>query len=200
MLIIGLTGNIGCGKSSLSKIFMDKGIDVVDADIVSRQIFEDEELLQTVFEKFGPSIKNNDGSLNRKALGNIVFNDDEKLIELNNITHPRIKEKIFNQIRNIEEQGKPIVILDGALLVETGYLDDVDKLIVVTCDEEIQIERIKKRDNCTKLEALSRIKSQMSQVEKVKYADYTIDNSGTIEELKNKAYKFMSYIKENWCE
>lgn len=200
MLIIGLTGNIGCGKSSLSKIFMDKGIDVVDADIVSRQIFEDEELLQTVFEKFGPSIKNNDGSLNRKALGNIVFNDDEKLIELNNITHPRIKEKIFNQIRNLEEQGKPIVILDGALLVETGYLDDVDKLIVVTCDEEIQIERIKKRDNCTKLEALSRIKSQMSQVEKVKYADYTIDNSDTIEELKNKAYKFMSYIKENWCE
>lgn len=200
MLIIGLTGNIGCGKSSLSKIFMDEGIDVVDADIVSRQIFEDEELLQTVFEKFGPSIKNNDGSLNRKALGNIVFNDDEKLIELNNITHPRIKEKIFNQIRNIEEQGKPIVILDGALLVETGYLDDIDKLIVVTCDEEIQIERIKKRDNCTKLEALSRIKSQMSQVEKVKYADYTIDNSGTIEELKNKAYKFMSYIKENWCE
>lgn len=200
MLIIGLTGNIGCGKSSLSKIFMDEGIDVVDADIVSRQIFEDKELLQTVFEKFGPSIKNNDGSLNRKALGNIVFNDDEKLIELNNITHPRIKEKIFNQIRNIEEQGKPIVILDGALLVETGYLDDVDKLIVVTCDEEIQIERIKKRDNCTKLEALSRIKSQMSQVEKVKYADYTIDNSGTIEELKNKAYKFMSYIKENWCE
>lgn len=200
MLIIGLTGNIGCGKSSLSKIFMDKGIDVVDADIVSRQIFEDEELLQTVFEKFGPSIKNNDGSLNRKALGNIVFNDDEKLIELNNITHPRIKEKIFNQIRNIEEQGKPIVILDGALLVETGYLDDIDKLIVVTCDEEIQIERIKKRDNCTKLEALSRIKSQMSQVEKVKYADYTIDNSDTIEELKNKAYKFMSYIKENWCE
>ena len=200
MLIIGLTGNIGCGKSSLSKIFMDEGIDVVDADIVSRQIFEDEELLQTVFEKFGPSIKNNDGSLNRKALGNIVFNNDEKLIELNNITHPRIKEKIFNQIRNLEEQGKPIVILDGALLVETGYLDDVDKLIVVTCDEEIQIERIKKRDNCTKLEALSRIKSQMSQVEKVKYADYTIDNSGTIEELKNKAYKFMSYIKENWCE
>ena len=200
MLIIGLTGNIGCGKSSLSKIFMDKGIDVVDADIVSRQIFEDKELLQTVFEKFGLSIKNNDGSLNRKALGNIVFNDDEKLIELNNITHPRIKEKIFNQIRNLEEQGKPIVILDGALLVETGYLDDIDKLIVVTCDEEIQIERIKKRDNCTKLEALSRIKSQMSQVEKVKYADYTIDNSGTIEELKNKAYKFMSYIKENWCE
>lgn len=200
MLIIGLTGNIGCGKSSLSKIFMDEGIDVVDADIVSRQIFEDKELLQTVFEKFGPSIKNNDGSLNRKALGNIVFNDDEKLIELNNITHPRIKEKIFNQIRNLEEQGKPIVILDGALLVETGYLDDIDKLIVVTCDEEIQIERIKKRDNCTKLEALSRIKSQMSQVEKVKYADYTIDNSGTIEELKNKAYKFMSYIKENWCE
>ena len=104
MLILGLTGNIGCGKSSLSKILMQNNIDVIDADIISRQIFEDKELLNLVFENFGQNIKNIDGTLNRKALGNIVFNDDEKLVILNSLTHPKIKEKILdkiNQIRNI---------------------------------------------------------------------------------------------------
>lgn len=200
MLIIGLTGNIGCGKSSLSKIFMEKNIDVVDADIVSRRIFEDEELLQAVFKQFGPSIKNDDGSLNRRALGNIVFNDDNKLIELNNLTHPRLKEKILGEIENIRNQNKKLVILDGALLVEGGYLDHIDKLLVVTCEESIQIKRIMDRDNCTKQEALSRINSQMSQDEKVKYADYIINNSGSLQDLKNKADSFISYIKENWSE
>lgn len=200
MLIVGLSGNIGCGKSSLSNIFKEEHIDVVDADIVSRQIFEDEELLETVFKKFGPSVKNKDGSLNRKALGDIVFNEDNKLVELNNITHPKIKEKIFNQIEDVRKQDKSIVILDAALLVEGGYLDDVDLLLIVTCDENVQIERIRLRDNCTTEDALSRINSQMSQTEKAKYADYIIDNSGTLEDLKKKAYEFMSYIKENWSE
>ena len=90
MIVLGLTGNIGCGKSSVSNIFIQNGIDVVDADIEARRIFDDKDLLNKVFSTFGDSIKNEDGSLNRKALGNIVFNDDEKLIELNNLTHPQI--------------------------------------------------------------------------------------------------------------
>lgn len=200
MLIIGLTGNIGCGKSSLSKIFIEKNIDVVDADIVSREIFEDKDLLEIIFEKFGPSIKNKDGSLNRRSLGNIVFNDNDKLIELNSLTHPRLREKIFNKIKEIENNNKPMVVLDGALLVETGYLDTIDKLLVVKCKQDIQIQRIMDRDNCTKDEALSRINSQMSQEEKTKYADYIIDNSGSLQDLKNQADKFISYIKENWSE
>ena len=95
MLVLGLTGNIGCGKSSVSTIFMNHGIEIVDADIVARHIFEDLDLLNKVFSTFGETIKNEDGSLNRKALGNIVFNDDEKLIALNNLTHPKIKQKIL---------------------------------------------------------------------------------------------------------
>ena len=95
MLVLGLTGNIGCGKSSVSTIFMNHGIDIVDADIVARHIFEDLDLLNKVFSTFGETIKNEDGSLNRKALGNIVFNDYEKLIALNNLTHPKIKQKIL---------------------------------------------------------------------------------------------------------
>ena len=100
MLILGLTGNIGCGKSSLSKILMQNNIDVIDADIISRNIFEDKELLNLVFENFGENIKNLDGSLNRKALGNIVFNDDQKLVILNGLTHPKIKEKILNKLNS----------------------------------------------------------------------------------------------------
>ena len=200
MLVIGLTGNIGCGKSSLSDIFISEGINILDADIIARQIYDDEKMLNKVYEIFGTDIKNSDGSLNRKALGRIVFNDDEKLIQLNKLTHPVIRQKVSDQIDEYKNQNKEIVILDAALLVESDYLNFIDKLLVVTCKENIQIERIKNRDNCSTEDALSRIRSQMSQKEKVKYADYIIDNSGTIDELRDKAFIFMDYIKEKWRE
>lgn len=198
MLILGLTGNIGCGKSSLSSIFNKEGIPIVDADIIARQIYDDEKLLKEVYDTFGTDIKNEDGSLNRKALGRIVFNDDQKLILLNKLTHPVIRQKVSDEIDYYKIQNNKMIILDAALLVESDYLNFIDKLLVVTCKEEIQIERIKERDNCSTEDALSRIKSQMTQEDKVKYADYIIDNSGTIDELRKKAFIFLNYIKENW--
>ena len=110
MLVLGLTGNIGCGKSSLSNIFReDYNIDIIDADIISRNIFEDEILLKQVFESFGDSIKNADGSLNRKALGNIVFNNDAKLVQLNSLTHPKIKEQILAKVELARREEKEMV-------------------------------------------------------------------------------------------
>lgn len=201
MLVLGLTGNIGCGKSSLSNIFRDDyNIDIIDADIISRHIFEDEILLKQVFNCFGNTIKNYDGSLNRKVLGKIVFNNDDKLIQLNNLTHPKIKEKILNEIKIARKEEKSIVVIDAALLVESEYLDLLDKLLVVCCDEYIQIQRVMYRDYCSKEEALSKINSQLSQEHKKSYADYIIDNSQTLEELKKRAYEFITYVKENWCE
>lgn len=194
MLVLGLTGNIGCGKSSVSNIFIKKGIDVIDADIEARKIFDDKELLNKVFLTFGDSIKNEDGSLNRKALGNIVFNDDEKLIELNNLTHPQIKQNILSQVLKYKEQGKKIVVIDAALLIEDDYLPYIDKLVLVTCREDIQIERIKNRDNCTEEEAISRINSQMSQSEKSKFADYIIDNSNSFEQLEKRVLEFIEIL------
>ena len=199
MLVLGLTGNIGCGKSSLSNILIQNNIEVIDADIISRNIFEDKELLNLVFENFGENIKNLDGSLNRKALGNIVFNDDQKLVLLNGLTHPKIKEKILNKINEIRNIGKSLVVIDAALLIEGGYLDILDKLIVITCKESIQISRVQLRDNLTKEQAISRMNSQMSQDEKIKYADYIIDNSGDTNNLKHKAEELIRYMKENWC-
>ena len=200
MLVVGLTGNIGCGKSSLSDIFRAEGIKIIDADIIARQIYEDEKLLRKDYETFGNDIKNEDGSLNRKALGRIVFSDDEKLIQLNKLTHPVIRQKVSDEIEEYKSQNEEIVILDAALLVESDYLNFIDKLLVVTCKENIQIERIIARDNCSIEEALGRIKSQMSQENKVKYADYVIDNSATLSELRKKAFIFMNYIKEKWRE
>lgn len=200
MLVLGLTGNIGCGKSSLSNILIENNIDVIDADVIGRHIFEDKDLLEVVFETFGESIINKDRTLDRKALGNIVFNDNEKLILLNSLTHPKIKEKIVDRINKSKNDNKEIIVIDAALLVECGYLDMVDKLVVITCDEEIQIKRIQKRDNCSKEDAISRIKSQMKQEEKIKYGDFIIDNSGSIIELREKAYNFIKYMKEKWCD
>lgn len=199
MLILGLTGNIGCGKTSISSIFKKNNIDIIDADIISREIFEDQCLLEKVFEHFGPSVKNNDQTLNRKALGKIVFNDNNKLLELNNLTHPKIKEKILCKIDEIKKKKKKVAVIDAALLVEGGYLEIVDKLLVVTCKQEVQIKRIQNRDNCTIDEAIRKIRSQMPQDEKSRYADYIIDNSGTIDELTKIVLKFIDYMKENWC-
>ena len=195
MLVLGLTGNIGCGKSSVSTIFMENNIKVVDADIVARQIFDDKNLLNEVFSTFGKSIRNQDGSLNRRALGNIVFNDDEKLILLNNLTHPKIKENILKKVEKYKTQGKKIVAIDAALLIEDNYLPYIQKLILITCRKEIQINRIIARDNCTKEEAISRINSQMSQEEKVKFADYIIDNSNSFEELQKKVLELISVLQ-----
>ena len=199
MIILGLTGSIGCGKSSVSNILKDNNIDIIDADLISRNILNDKNLLNLVFERFGDSVKNVDGSLNRKALGNIVFNDDNKLIELNSLTHPRIKANIINEIELLKLRNKEVIVIDAPLLIEGGYLEMVDKLLVITCNNEIQISRIQKRDNCTREEALGRINSQISQEEKVKYADYIIDNSGSIESLGQKVNEFLMYMKENWC-
>lgn len=200
MLVVGLTGNIGCGKSSLSELLMSKNIDVIDADIISREIMYDKELLEIIFYEFGTEIKNNDGTLNRKKLGNIVFNDDDMLIKLNSITHPAIKRKINDRIIDISNQGKNIVVIDAALLIEGKFLDLVDKLVVITCNEEVQLNRVINRDNMTKEEALKRINSQMKQDEKIKYADYIIDNSKDMNNLKDEFDKLFIYIKENWIE
>lgn len=200
MLVIGLTGNIGCGKSSLSNIFIKKGIDVIDADVISREIMYDKDLLDIIFKTFGNEIKNSDGTLNRKKLGNIVFNDDDKLVKLNSITHPEIKRKINNKIKQSSDNSKNLVVIDAALIIEGNFLDLVSKLIVISCDKDIQLYRVMKRDNLTECEAFKRINSQMNQSEKIKYADYIIDNSLDIDNLKKEANNLLDYIKENWIE
>lgn len=193
-MVFGLTGNIGCGKSTLSNILKENNIYVVDLDLISREIMNDKFVIDLIYKTFGENLKQKDGLLNRKELGKIVFKNKEKLQLLNNITHPAIKEKVKKIIKQ-----KDLVVIDGALLIEANFLDIVDKLILVTCDEKVQLERIIKRDNLTKEEAMLRINSQMCQQKKKDYADYIIDNSTTKEDLTKKSCELLKFIKEKNC-
>jgi dephospho-CoA kinase len=196
MLVVGLTGSIGTGKSTVSNVLKTKNINIIDADKISREILNNTTALNEIFDYFGDEVKNPDGTLNRKKLGNIVFNDDVKLIKLNSITHPKIKENINNKLLEYKENKEKIVIVDAPLLIEAKFYDLVDKILLIVCDEEVQINRIVKRDNCSKEDAILRIKSQMSQEDKKNYADYIIDNSYDLEILNKQVEEFLKNMEE----
>lgn len=196
MLVVGLTGSIGTGKSTVSNILKNKNINIIDADKISREILNNTTALDEIFEYFGDEVKNPDGTLNRKKLGNIVFNDDVKLIKLNSITHPKIKQIIDSRINEYKINNEKMVIVDAPLLIEANFCDLVDKILLIVCDEEVQITRIIKRDNCSREDAILRIKSQMSQVDKKKYADYIIDNSYNLEILNKQVEEFLKNMEE----
>lgn len=198
MLKIGLTGSIGTGKSTVSKLLRERGIAVIDADLLAREIVKKgQECLNDLKNVFGNQILTLDGELDRKKLGQIVFSDDSKLELLNSVTHPHIRRRIKAQMNELESKNNKVIVLDIPLLFEAKMEDLVDIVLVVFAKEEIQIKRITERDNCTQEEAMRIIKAQISQQDKISKSDYTIDNSGTIEELKEKLNGFLEKIEEN---
>ncbi|MCI0453704.1 MAG: dephospho-CoA kinase [Candidatus Dadabacteria bacterium] len=186
MKVIGLTGNIACGKTVVARMFEEQGARIIDADRIARLIVEPgEPAWKEIVEKFGHKILNPDRTINRKMLGDIVFKDKERREELNNITHPRIIEKIKLMLEVCRKKKVEVVIIEAALIVEKGGMKPIiSDLILVTADEEAQITRLIKRDGLTREEALTRIRSQMPILEKAKYATYIIDNSRTLEETR----------------
>ena len=198
MLKIGLTGSIGTGKSTVSKLLRERGIPVIDADLLAREIVKKgQECLIDLKNVFGNQILTLDGELDRKKLGQIVFSDDSKLEILNSVTHPHIRRKMKNQMNELEIKNNKVIVLDVPLLFEAQMEDLVDLVLVIFVKEEIQVKRIMERDNCTQEEAMRIIKTQISQQDKISKSDYTIDNSGTIEELKEKLNGFLEKIEEN---
>lgn len=198
MLKIGLTGSIGTGKSTVSKLLRERGIAVIDADLLAREIVKKgQECLNDLKNVFGNQVLTIDGELDRKKLGQIVFSDDSKLELLNSVTHPHIRRRMKAQMNELESKNNKVIVLDIPLLFEAKMEDLVDIILVVFAKEEIQIKRITERDNCTQEEAMRIIKTQISQQDKISKSDYTIDNSGTIEELKEKLNGFLEKIEEN---
>lgn len=196
MLKIGLTGSIGCGKSSLSNILKKHSIPIIDADIKGREIYEDKELLKAIEDAFGSSVIDKDGTLNRKNLGKIVFSDDNKLEKLNSLTHPAIRKMINDDLDKYEKRGEKMAVIDAALLIETGFVSMLDTVVVVICSEDVQLQRVILRDNCSEDDAMGRIKSQMPQEEKVKYAEFVVDNSGTLNQLEEEAEELIRKLEE----
>ena len=196
MTVLGLTGNIASGKSMVASMFEALGSKVIDVDDIARKIVEPSEpAWEEIVHTFGRSILNPDNTINRKTLGEIIFNDEAKRTLLNNITHPKIMKQVRDNVVKYEIEGVEVVIIEAALIVEKGGLKDlIEKLIVVISDEESQIDRLTKRNGLSREEALSRINSQMPASEKLEYADYIIDNSGDVENTENQVKKLWEEI------
>jgi len=176
---IGLTGGIATGKSNVLEILRELGCQVLDADRVAHEVIEQgQPAYREIIEHFGVAVTGPDGRIDRPKLGAIVFADKSEREKLNSIVHPKVFQA---QARWFEEvmQNNPsaIAVVDAALMIETGSYRRFDKLIVVYCTPEIQLERLMKRSNMNRDDALARIFSQMSSAEKIKYADYRIDTS-----------------------
>ena len=186
MLRVGLTGSIGVGKSFVASIFVELGCHVLDADQTAREVvMPGTPGLKALTEAFGEEILNPDGTLNRKQLGAVVFNDESQRQRLNHILHPFIiarQDEIMNGWEAEDPDG--IGIIDAALMIESGGYKRFDKLIVVHCRPEVQLERLMLRDKLSRDEALRRISSQMSQEEKQTFADYLIDTSDGFESTR----------------
>lgn len=182
-MIVGLTGGIATGKSLVSNELKRLGAHIIDADIVAREIVEPgKPAYGEIVREFGSSILKEDGTLDRKGLGRIVFSDREALNKLNSITHPRIKERIAQEALEIEKRYEdPVIVVDIALLIELGMHTGMSSVIVVYSPEDEQIRRMLQRDGLTEQDARNRLKAQMPIKEKLKYADHIIENTGTVE-------------------
>ncbi len=187
MPIIGLTGGLGTGKSLVSSILAELGAHIIDCDIVAREVVEPGEAgLKKVAAKFGRKILDSDGTLDRKALAKIVFASPEKRVTLEGILHPIIEDVVMDRANKIfSTDPGAIVIVDAAVLFESGLHKRMDKTIVVYCDPETQMERALGRGDLAQNEIEERIAAQWPLSKKTQMADYIIDNSGSQEDTRS---------------
>jgi dephospho-CoA kinase len=197
MLRVGLTGSIGVGKSFVSGVLAELGCRVLDADETAREVVKPgSPALRDVVAAFGTGMIRDDGSLDRPKLGAVVFTDSDKRAELNSILHPYIIAKQDERLRELEAiDPEGIAIVDAALMIESGGYKRFDKVIVVHCRPDVQLKRVMARNNLSREEAEKRIGAQMSQEEKMKFADYLIDTSDGFEPARNRAEKVYSELR-----
>ena len=188
MLRVGLTGSIGVGKSFVSGVLAELGCRVLDADEIAREVVAPgSPALRQVAGAFGAEILQSDGTLDRSKLGALVFADPNKRVSLNSILHPYIIAQQDRQLRKWEiEVPDGIAVVDAALMIESGGYKRFDKLIVVHCRDEVQVQRVMARNNLSREEAEKRIGAQMSQAEKKRFADYLIDTSDGFEAARTR--------------
>lgn len=171
--IIGLTGGIGSGKSTIASYFKALGVPVYIADDEARKLMDDPEIVKKVQAVFEENILENH-VLNRKKIAALVFSNPQKLEQLNSIVHPEVKKHFISWLKRHKDQ--PFIIKEAAILFESGSYKDCDKIIVVTAPEEIRVDRVMQRDKVTKEQVLERMKNQWTEEEKIKRSDFVIEN------------------------
>ncbi|MFD2211129.1 dephospho-CoA kinase [Virgibacillus halophilus] len=194
-VVIGLTGGIATGKSTVSNMFKDLGIPVIDADVLAREaVAYGEPAYAEIIATFGEAILKSDKTINRKALGEIIFTDPEKRERLNKIVHPAVRQKMVKQRDAYVAKGAAAVVLDIPLLFEGKLMSFVDQTLVVFVKESLQLERLISRDGSSEADALNRIQAQIPIEEKVKMADAVIDNNGSKASTKKQLFEILA----NW--
>lgn len=195
--IIGLTGQSGAGKTTVSRVFAENGFAVIDADRVARDVtVKGSVCLSELAEVFGGGVILSDGELDRKALGRIVFSDKEKLRQLNGVCYPHIIAEIVRRVENLSKNGSRLILLDAPTLFEANADDMCDLIISVTADESIREKRITARDGISPEEARRRFESQHSEHFFMTHSDYVIKNNKTPELLTAKSREVADKIKE----
>jgi len=207
-LIIGLTGGIVSGKSTVANMFKKLGAEIIDADIIGHNIITPHKpAWKKIIEIFGKNILKKDLFIDRKKLGYLVFNNKKLLKKLNEITHPDIEKAIIQKINNFKNSkhaNTKVIIIDAPLIYETGIDRLMDKIILVNLKEKEQIKRLAQRNGFTKEESLKRIKSQIPNKEKAEKADYIINNNDSLENTRKQAIiiwqELMKIISKKRCK
>jgi len=194
MVKVGLTGGIGSGKTTVSNFLLDYGIPVYNSDSKGKTLMNANlELKNNIVSIFGERVYDN-GILNTNLLSNIVFNDSTKIEQLNNLVHPKVAQD-FNQWVG-KNNNKPILVKEAAILIESGAYLNMDKIILVVSEKSTRINRVSKRDNSDLDSIEKRINLQLTDNEKIKYADYIIENNSSLEHLKLEVLKVVNKIRE----
>jgi len=185
MKVIGLTGGIGSGKSTVSQFLAELGAVIIDADRVGHEAFKpDTELWREVVAAFGRQVLTPSGEIDRKKLGEIVFGNAELLSRLNQIMHPRMYDMVKVQLEEYQRRGVEVVVLEAPLLLEAGWTSLVDEVWVTVASESTVLKRLQERVGLSKEESLSRIHSQLSSEERIKRADVVINTDCSLDEVK----------------
>ena len=187
MKVIGLTGGIGSGKSTVSQLLAELGAVILNADEVGHEAFKpDTEIWRKVVAAFGRQIVTPNGNIDRKKLGNIVFGNPESLSQLNQIMHPRMYALVKAQLEEYRRQGTRVVVLEAPLLLEADWTSLVDEVWVTTAPQATVLKRLKERSGMSQAESLTRIHSQLSSAERARHADVVINTDCDLDELKSK--------------
>ena len=194
MIKVGLTGGIGSGKTTVSNFILEYGIPVYNSDSQGKKLMNTNlELINDIVNIFGESVYNN-GILNTNLLSSIVFSDPEKIKQLNNLVHPKVAEDFKQWVE--KNNNQPILVKEAAILIESGAYLDMDKIILVISKKSNRINRVSKRDNSDLESIEKRINFQLTDDEKIKYADYIIDNNSSLDYLKNEVLRVINEINK----